>query len=78
MSDAVDLILSRLAGVVRHDGHAMAICPTHQDDTPSLSITEGEDGLVLMHCFAGCEPAAILGAIGLRLADLFPGEKEGG
>lgn len=30
------------------------------------------DGRVLIHCFSGCEPDAILGAIGLTFADLFP------
>lgn len=28
--------------------------------------------MILLHCFAGCEPDAILGAIGLSFADLFP------
>lgn len=32
----------------------MACCPAHRDRTPSLSITTGRDGKVLVHCFAGC------------------------
>ena len=31
----------------------MARCPCHMDDTPSLSIDEGRDGKVLLHCHAG-------------------------
>src|SRR5262245_22947372 len=29
----------------------MARCPAHNDRTPSLSISEGDDGKVLVHCF---------------------------
>ena len=34
-------------------GSYMACCPAHDDKTPSLSITEISDG-VLIHCHAGC------------------------
>lgn len=47
-------------------------CPAHEDRSPSLSIREGDGGAILVHCFGGCEPAAIVEALGLRLADLFP------
>ena len=33
----------------------MACCPVHDDRTPSLSITEGKTGKVLVRCHAGCE-----------------------
>ena len=39
---------------------------------PSLSITEAGDGRLLVHCFAGCAPLAVLDAIGLDFAALFP------
>ena len=48
----------------------IACCPGHRDRSPSLSIKQAGDR-VLIHCFAGCEPGAILGAVGLTLADLF-------
>lgn len=35
-------------------------------------MCETDDGRTLIHCFAGCEPGAILAALGLTLADLFP------
>lgn len=41
------------------------ICPAHQDRSPSLSISEGEDGKILLHCFAGCSFDEILGSAGL-------------
>ena len=49
-----------------------ARCPAHADKTPSLSINEGADGRVLLHCFAGCSVEAITGALGLKKADLMP------
>ena len=44
----------------------MAQCPAHNDQRPSLSITEGEGGRLLLHCFAGCTFESILDAMGLR------------
>jgi len=52
-------------------GGFIARCPAHDDRSPSLSIREGQDGRVLLKCFAGCEPDAIAGALGLTLRDLF-------
>ena len=37
-----------------------------------MAVREGEDGRVLLHCFAGCETANVLGAIGMDMTDLFP------
>ena len=41
------------------------VCPAHEDRTPSLSISEGEDGKILLHCFAGCGFDEIISAAGL-------------
>jgi len=49
-----------------------ARCPAHKDRRASLSIAEGDNGGVLVHCHAGCDPAAVVAAIGLTLADLMP------
>jgi len=49
-----------------------ARCPAHDDKGPSLSIKELPDGVVLLHCFAGCEVAEVLAAVGLDIAALFP------
>lgn len=54
-------------------GRYMANCPAHEDRSPSLSIREGKDGRVLVHCFAGCTFAAILASSGLTPRDLFVG-----
>jgi putative DNA primase/helicase len=57
------------------DGHRvgqvwMACCPAHDDKTPSLSIREGLDGTLLVHCFAGCGQALVIAA--LRDRGLWP------
>jgi hypothetical protein len=49
----------------------MARCPAHDDGGPSLAIRD-QDGKVLIHCFAGCEPLSVLESIGLEMKDLFP------
>jgi hypothetical protein len=49
----------------------IARCPAHNDRHPSLSINEGTDGRVLLHCHAGCSVEAILAAQGLETRDLF-------
>ena len=48
----------------------VACCPAHGDKSPSLSVREVEDRL-LIHCFAGCAVHDVLGAVGLELRDLF-------
>lgn len=47
----------------RVGGGWMARCPAHDDATPSLAIKDGRDGKVLVHCFAGCEQAAVIAAL---------------
>jgi len=49
-----------------------ARCPSHADRHPSLSITQGERG-VLLKCWAGCRTEDVLAAMGLTLRDLFSG-----
>lgn len=53
-------------------GEFKACCPAHDDNTPSLSIKETEDGTLLLKCWAGCEVLEIVHAVGLELSDLFP------
>jgi len=67
----VDRVLERFAHYERRNGYYMARCPAHEDLNPSLSITEGDDGQVLVHCFAGCKITEIVAAIGLEEKDLF-------
>ncbi|HBN8651919.1 virulence-associated protein E [Pseudomonas aeruginosa] len=73
----IDKVLTRLEKVKpdSKDHRWKACCPAHNDKSPSLRITETEDGTVLLKCWVGCSAAEIVGAIGLELRDLFPGEK---
>ena len=70
---SADVLLDRLSGV-RHTGTRrwIARCPAHEDKRPSLSIRESDSGAVLAYCFAGCDIASIVAAVGLDLSDLFP------
>jgi len=42
-----------------------ACCPAHEDRTPSLSISDAGDK-VLVHCHAGCDQRAVLAALEAR------------
>ena len=70
--DPLDLLLSRLDGVKQHGARYSARCPAHDDSDPSLSLSRGEDGRALVHCYAGCENRDVLAAVGLEMRDLFP------
>lgn len=48
-----------------------ARCPAHEDSSPSLSISEGSEGRVLLKCHAGCTVDAIRAALGASWSDLF-------
>ncbi len=53
----------------------VARCPAHDDRSPSLHISEGDDGRILIHCFSGCTTEEIVDSVGLRLSDLFEGNQ---
>jgi hypothetical protein len=66
------VVLERLHRIWRSKRGFVARCPAHDDRFPSLSITEGRDGRVLLYCFGGCDTEAVVSAIGLTMSDLFP------
>lgn len=70
---SVETLLSRLNKVRRHgNGKYMAQCPCHADKTASLSITDNGGDMVLINCFAGCDPYSILQSVGLDWQDVLP------
>lgn len=70
---SADKLLSRLQRVRRTGpGKWIASCPTREDKSPSLAIRELDDGTILLHDFGGDSVEAIVGAVGLSIADLFP------
>lgn len=73
----LDALLSRLHGVRRSGSGYVALCEAHQDANPSLSIREGDDGRVLVHCHSGCSTENLLSALGLSWPDLFADSPSG-
>ena len=55
--------IARALGGHRAGAGWMACCPAHEDSTPSLSITESRDGMLLVHCHAGCSQAAVIAGL---------------
>jgi hypothetical protein len=72
----VEAFISRLDKVKGRNGSWTACCPAHKDKSPSLSIREGQDGRVLVHCFAGCSVHEVVGAVGMSVNDLFPPDEK--
>ncbi len=45
----------------------LAFCPCHKNTrTPALSLKDGRDGRLLVHCFAGCAGVDVLAALRAR------------
>lgn len=71
-SSRLQLVLSYFAEPRPRPGGWSALCPAHDDQNPSLSISLAGDGPILVHCHAGCAFADVLEAAGLQPAALFP------
>jgi putative DNA primase/helicase len=71
MITLIEALVERLNARRSGSGWA-AKCPAHDDRSPSLSITTGADGRVLLHCHAGCETDSVLAALNLKFRDLLP------
>ena len=67
----IEHVLSLLPSAKPNGKGWMVCCPAHEDRSPSLSINEGDDGRVLLKCFAGCATEAIVEALGISQRDLF-------
>ncbi|MCU7933053.1 MAG: hypothetical protein KZQ90_19845 [Candidatus Thiodiazotropha sp. (ex Codakia rugifera)] len=72
MTAPIDHVINRLEKVRSvGSGRYLSRCPAHEDRSPSLSVSEGDDGRVLIRCFAGCGVPDIVAALGLEMKDLF-------
>lgn len=67
----LDSVLERLEGVQKNGQGYTAICPAHDDHTPSLSASSGGDGRILLNCHAGCSFDDIVKSMGVEPKDLF-------
>jgi KaiC/GvpD/RAD55 family RecA-like ATPase len=69
----INEILNKLQKVkATSSGKWMACCPAHPDQTPSLSVSLGDDERILLHCHAGCSIESVLDVLQLEMKDLFP------
>jgi hypothetical protein len=55
----------------------VARCPAHDDREPSLKVSAGEDGRILLYCHANCTTEEVVSALGLTMADLFDSSANG-
>ncbi len=72
MTSTIERILSQLSHKPAGDGKWQAKCPAHEDKTASLTISQGRDGTILLHCHAGCDTALVCESLGVTVKDLFP------
>ena len=70
-SPALDRVLDRLDGMRRNGSGYRALCPAHDDHDPSLDVSSGQRGVLVICRSQGCSLEAIVAALGLTVADLF-------
>ena len=70
MTDVLERVVSRLKGARPASDGFVALCPVHDDHTQSLSVADGDEGVVI-YCHAGCTAESIVAALGMQLRDLF-------
>jgi DNA primase len=56
------------APVRSRGGNYLVKCAAHDDEQPSLSLRDGDDGLIV-HCFAGCRAGDVYAAIRRRCGE---------
>jgi hypothetical protein len=59
-------VLARCKRKRLSNGTWSACCPAHDDQNPSLAVTIGRRGQLLLHCFAGCAFNDVRAAFGLQ------------
>lgn len=72
----INEFLNKLEGVKGSGGNYSARCPAHDDRMRSLSVKDGEKGIVI-HCHAGCSVKTIAHVMNITMSDLFNDVKEG-
>ncbi len=58
--------IAKVLGARKVGAGWLARCPAHDDQNPSLSIKEGEDGRALVYCHAGCDQERVIEALRSR------------
>lgn len=70
-------LLSQLKNTKKTSSGYSTCCPAHDDKHSSLSITESDDGKILLHCHAGCTFDSIAAALGVEKKQLMGGNSNG-
>lgn len=78
MKNNLSEFLKRFPEVREERGEYLVPCVSHADNSPSLAFRLKEDGRLLVRCWAGCDQASILEALGWTRADLFDWEPGAG
>ena len=66
-------LLSRLENVQKRGERYRAKCPAHGGkNTGTLSVSETNEGKILIKCWVGCSAQEVICSIGLEMTDLFP------
>lgn len=71
LETVIDALAARGKKPRGNDQGWAALCPAHEDHNPSLSISQGDQGGVVLHCHAGCPPEDVVAALNLIMGDLF-------
>jgi P4 family phage/plasmid primase-like protien len=71
LADVVERIEAKTGRRATRSGDSfMCCCPAHEDKSPSLSVSAGENA-ILFKCHTGCSPDAVCDAIGASLSEMF-------
>lgn len=78
-TDAYDRVTTRLTEVTGWSarGRGDWKCPAHADNTASLSVNRGSEGVIL-HCHANCTTDAVIEALGMKASELFDAPRTNG
>jgi hypothetical protein len=77
--DFLQLIAHKTGYEPKQSGRCyLGCCPAHDDNHPSLSISEGNDGRILIYCHCGCTYREICEALGIPVSNLFQKNRAGG
>ena len=64
-----ELVCSKVSKLsLKSENEGTALCPSHQDSNPSLSLKRKKDR-ILLKCFAGCSFPEIVSALGMIKRD---------
>jgi len=74
----VELVLSNLSDAKPNGQGWQARCPAHDDQNPSLSVSEGDDGRALVKCHAGCATEDVVASMELTMASLMSAPQTNG